>query len=160
MERKSLFGIISISFGIPALVFSVFVREAERLREPGVGYLLNWMDRLGLIRAPVPDQVPEWRPLGPLDLTDDLALRAVVIYSVCFSLWAILMALWASFRREPSLGLSVGFILGVLSLHLHGYQYSMAALLLGVLGKAVIHGFGRARRGVAGVPSGAQQGAS
>ena len=160
MERKSLFGIISISFGIPALVFSIFVKEAKRLREPGVGYLLNWMDSLGLIRAPAPNQVPEWRALGPLDLTDDLALRAVLIYSVCFSLWAMLMALWASSRREPSLGLSVGFMLGVLSLHLHGFQYSMAAVLLGVLGKSIIHGFGRSRRGGGGVPSGAQQGGS
>jgi len=135
MRTSARFGKLSVFFGVAALLAAIAVTEAERLRKPRVGYLLNWMDHLGLIRYPDPNQIPEWRPIGPFDLTDDSALKWVLVYSVCFSIWAMLIALWAEHKREETVGLALGFILGSLALHIHGFQYSMSGLLAG----AVIH---------------------
>jgi len=138
MKPKNQFGAVSVFFGVTGLLSAIAVTEAERWRKPGVGYLLNWMDRLGLVRVPDPKQVPEWRPLGPFDLTDQLALKWVLVYSVCFAIWAMLVALWAEHRCEESLSQSLGFILGALALHIHGFQYSMSALLFGGLLLALV----------------------
>jgi hypothetical protein len=134
-------GRISVAFGLVALVASIAVVEAKRLRQPGVGYLLNWMEYFGLVKAPDPNQVPEWRPLGPFDLTDDLALKGVFVYSICFAVFAMLLALLAHHKREQTLCLSIGFILGALALHIHGFYYSVSALLAG----ALVHSTIRAR---------------
>jgi len=138
MSRTSI-GKASVVFGAAALLVAVVVTEALRWRKPGYGYLLNWMNHLGLVRESDPQlQEREWRPLGPFDLTDDLALKWVVVHSVCFAAAALLLALWAEHEREDTLALSIGFILGVLALHMYGIQYSMSAILVGALGLTII----------------------
>ena len=137
--QQSRFGTISVFFGATALLAAIAFTETERRRNPGVGYLLNWMDQLGLIKGPSPGQIPEWRALGPFDLTDQRALMWVLVYSVCFALLAMILALWSEYKREDSLTRSIGFILGVLALHIYGFQYSMPALMVG----ATLHAFVR-----------------
>ena len=142
MKATNRFGILSVASGLTALVASIAAVEANRLRQPGVGYLLNWMEYFGVVNAPSPKQVPEWRALGPFDLTDDLALKGVFVYSACFAAFAMLLALLAHHKRESTLSLSIGFILGALALHIHGFQYSVPALLVGALAHAAIRARG------------------
>jgi len=138
MESRNRFGVLSVFFGIAGLLTAIGFTEAERVRIPGSGHLLTWMDRLGLVRAPDPGQVSEWRPLGLLDLTDDRALQLTLVYSVCFSIWAMLMALLAKHQREESSSPGLGFILGALALCVHGFEYGMSALLAGGIAIALI----------------------
>jgi hypothetical protein len=142
VNATNRFGIISVAFGLIALLASLAAVEANRLRKPGVGYLLNWIEYFGLVNTPSPKQVPEWRALGPFDLTDDLALKLVLVYAICFALFAMLLALLAQHKQENTLGLSIGFILGALALHIHGFHYSVSALLLGALLHAAIRARG------------------
>lgn len=146
------YGALSPAFGVMALIASIAVKEFELLRNPARGYILDWMDRLGLIRQPHPDQVPEWRADGVFELTDDRALKWLLVYSVCFALWAMLLALLGEHRREASRGTSLGFILGALALHIRGVNYSLSALLVGAIGLAVIRWRLRAEPSIA--PSG------
>jgi hypothetical protein len=140
MPSRFRFSGLSVGFGVAGLIASIAVTEFQRVRKPGVGYILQWMDRLGLIRKPGPNQSSEWRPDGLFELTDDQALKWVLVHSICFALWAILLALFAEHRREKTVGQAVGFILGALALHIYGYQYSIAALCLGgVLLTAIRH---------------------
>ncbi|MFM9924473.1 hypothetical protein VLK31_15885 [Variovorax sp. H27-G14] len=131
MEARNRFGVVSVFFGIAGLLAGIGITEAERVRIPGSGHLLTWMDRLGLVRPPPPGQAPEWRPRGLLDLTDDRVLQWILVYSVCFAIWALLMALLAEQQREESSSLGLGFILGALALYVHGFEYGMSALLAG-----------------------------
>lgn len=131
MEASNRFGVLSVYFGIAGLLATIGITEAERVRIPGFGHLLTWMDRLGLVRPPPPDQAPEWRPRGLLDLSDDRVLQWILVYSVCFAIWAMLMALLAEHQREESSSLGLGFILGALALYVHGFGYGMSALLAG-----------------------------
>ncbi|WP_145746494.1 hypothetical protein [Variovorax beijingensis] len=131
MEASNRFGVLSVYFGIAGLLATIGITEAERVRIPGFGHLLTWMDRLGLVRPPPPDQAPEWRPRGLLDLSDDRVLQWILVYSVCFAIWAMLMALLAEHQREESSSLGLGFILGALALYVHGFEYGMSALLAG-----------------------------
>lgn len=111
MEASNRFGVLSVYFGITGLLATIGITEAERVRIPGFGHLLTWMDRLGLVRPPPPDQAPEWRPRGLLDLSDDRVLQWILVYSVCFAIWAMLMALLAEHQHEESSSLGLGFIL-------------------------------------------------
>jgi len=132
MQARSRFGVLSVFFGTAGLLAAVGVTEAERVRIPGFGHLLTWMDRLGWVRVPPPGQVPEWRSSGLFDLTDGRALQWIFVYSVCFAVWAMLMALLAEqHEREESSSLGLGFILGALALYVHGFEYGMSALLAG-----------------------------
>lgn len=131
MEARNRFGVLSVFFGIAGLLAAVGFTEAERVRIPGFGHLLTWMDRLGWVRAAPPGQAPEWRSLGLFDLTDDRALQWILVYSVCFAIWAMLMALLAEHEREESSSLGLGFILGALALYVHSFEYGMSALLAG-----------------------------
>lgn len=131
MEARNRFGVLSALFGIAGLLIAIGFTEAQRARIPGFGHLLTWMDRRGWVKAPPPGQVPEWRSLGLLDLTDDRVLQWTLVYSVCFAIWAILMALLAEYECEESSSLSLGFILGALALYVHGFEYGMFALLSG-----------------------------
>jgi hypothetical protein len=141
METRSRFGVLSVFFGIAGLLTAIGFTEAERVRIPGFGYLLTWMDRLGLVRTPDPGQVSEWRPLGLLDLTDHRALQWTLVYSVCFAIWAMLMALLSKHQREDSSSPGLGFILGALALYVHSFEYGMSALLAGGIALALIgHG--------------------
>lgn len=131
MEAKNRFGVLSVLFGIGGLLAAIGFTEAERVRIPGFGHLLTWMDRLGWVKVPHPSQAPEWRSLGPFDLTDDRVLQWALVYSVCFAVWAILMALLAEHECEESASLGLGFILGALALYIHGFEYGLSALLVG-----------------------------
>jgi hypothetical protein len=99
---RGRFGALSVCFGAAGLLAAIGVTEAERVRRPGFGHLLIWMDRLGWVRAPKPGQMPEWWSSGLLDLTDDRVLQWTLVYSICFAIWAILMALLAEHYREES----------------------------------------------------------
>lgn len=131
MKAGNRFGVLSVFFGTVGLLAAIGFTEAERVRIPGFGHVLTWMDRLGLVRPPPPGQAPEWRPPGLLDLSDHRVLQWTLVYSVCFAVWAMLMALLAEHEREESSSLSLGFILGALALHVHAFEYGMAALLAG-----------------------------
>jgi len=131
MEARNRFGVLSVFFGIAGLLAAIGFTEAQRVRIPGFGHLLTWMDRLGWVRAPPPSQVPEWRSLGPFDLTDVRVLQWTLVYSVCFAISTMLMALLAEYEYEESSSLGLGFILGALALYVHGFEYGMSALLSG-----------------------------
>jgi hypothetical protein len=131
MEARNRFGVLSVFFGIAGFLATIGYTELQRARIPGFGHLLSWMDRLGLVNAPPAGQLPEWRSRGLLDLTDDRVLQWTFVYSVCFAIWSILMALLAEYKCEESSSLSLGFILGALALYLHGFEYGMFALLSG-----------------------------
>jgi len=137
-EARNSFGALSVFFGIGGLLAAIGVTEAERVRIPGFGHLLTWMDRLGLVRMPPPWQEPEWRPSGLFDLTDGRVLQWALVYSVCFAIWALLLALLAERRREKSSSSGLGFILGALAFHVHGFEYGMSALLAGGVALALI----------------------
>lgn len=146
MKARNRFGVFSVCFGTAGLLAAIGVTEAERVRVPGFGHLLTWMDRLSLVRMPPSGQLPEWRPLGFFDLTDSRVLQWILVYSVCFAIWAMLMALLAEHQHEESSSAGLGFILGALALYVHGFEYGMSALFVGGTALVLIRRFTNPKR--------------
>lgn len=136
--------VVSICLGVAGLMLSITVTEAARLPSQGMGHVLAWMDRLGLVREPSPYQPGAWRPVGLLDFTDPSVFEWGLGCSVGLAVASMLAAIWAEHRREGTLGSGVGFILGVSTLHVQGFLYSVSALILGYAFLTFVRGRRRA----------------
>jgi len=116
-----------------AIVFIIVAQYAESSRGISSAYLLKWFDARGMVRSPQPGSVVEFVNPGLFVLTDKGAIQWLLVYSVWFSVWAMLLALWAEFKLEDTLYLGAGFTLGVLALELFSLPLSFLAIGIGAI---------------------------
>ena len=131
MRQGVYFGISAVLLGVTALIFVIIAQYAESVRGNTSGYLLYWLDAHGMVRSPQPDGVVEFTNPSPFVLTDSGAIRGLLVYSLWFSVWSILLALWAEFKLENTLHLSVGVILGILTLE--RFDFALSLLAMGIV---------------------------
>ncbi len=107
-------GVSAIVIGTLSMIVVMAAKHYETfLGTSAHGYLLNTLNRLGLVRAAPADTELEWSPSGPFfPLTDANVLRGLLIYGAYLALGSMLIAIWAEYRREENLYLSAGFICG------------------------------------------------
>lgn len=70
--RRNLHGINAIAIGVLAIVLIACLKQIEITRETHAGYLLRWMDRLGLIADGSRDE-SRLKAWDPFSLNDDTA---------------------------------------------------------------------------------------
>ena len=128
MRQGVRFGIVAILLGSIAIVFVIIAQHAESFRGNTSAYLLYWLDAHGLVRSPQPGSPVEFTHPSLFVLTDKGAIRGLLVYSVWFAAWSILLALWAEFKLENTLYLSVGIILGVLTIERFNFPLSLLAM--------------------------------
>jgi hypothetical protein len=137
------FGVAAMVLGSFAIVFVIVAQHAESFRGITSAYLLNWLDARGLVHTPQPASVVEFVNPGLFVVTDKGAIRWLLVNSMWFAVWSILLALWAEFKLEHTLYLSSGLILGVLALELFSFQLGLLAM--GIVAVTVIALRGRRR---------------
>ncbi len=131
MRQGVRFGVTAMLLGAIAIVLVIVAQYAENSRGITSAYLLNWLDARGLVRSPNPGSVVEFGNPGLFLITDKGAIQWLLVYSMWFSVWSILLALWAEFKREDTLYLGAGFTLGVLAIELFSFQLSLLAMGIG-----------------------------
>jgi hypothetical protein len=124
--------------GVLALVCGVGAWHAARVRMPGSGVLLNWLDEHGLVRAPDMQRQVEVGNPGVILITDGGAIEWLLIYSLWFAMAAMLLALRAEFKREDTLLLSAGFICGALAVFLYSPLLALVAIVAGAAALAYL----------------------
>ena len=131
MRRRSVSGVNSIVIGALGLVVVIAAKHGESLRGTASFYLLSFAARHGLLKDPPANGEDEARVPGLLSFTDETALQALLGYGVYLGVASILLAVFASFRREDNLYLSAGLICGWLPLFMVNHYFGMLALLVG-----------------------------
>jgi len=142
MRRPKRLDLFSLVIGILAVALGSFAVHLRSIRVPGAGNVLNWLDRLGLVNHAAPRTpsviafdlpspgtpaieagrvvavtgVPELSDAGYLPINDDTALLGLFALVVILALAAMFTAVWAEFRHQPTLYLSVGYICGSLAI--------------------------------------------
>jgi len=135
--RRNLQGINAIVIGVLAVMLIAFVKQIELARETHAGYLLRWMDRLGLIADGSRDE-SRLKAWDPFSLNDDTALTAVFGFGIYLAVAAMASALWARRRGEDNLFLSAGFMCASCALVLADYTWGMAAMFGGAFVMALL----------------------
>lgn len=127
---RAVLGVSSIVAGVLGLIAVIGARHGESFRGTASAYVLSLADRLGLIRSPPPDSMPEARAPGLLSFTDETALQAILSFGIVLGVISMLLAVWASVRREDSLYLGAGLVCGWLSLVAVNFFASVGSLLV------------------------------
>jgi hypothetical protein len=143
MRSGHRFGLVSLWLSGVAVACVFAAVHGESFRYVGSGHLLNWLYRQGLVKGPRPTGVAELSSPGTLALTDELALKLLLLNGLFFAAYAVLFALWAEYKRENTQYLSAGFILGASAIMLTSPIASMAVM---VGGAAVVLVLRRASR--------------
>jgi hypothetical protein len=132
MRRSSA----SLFFGILAICCASSATYATRVRMPGSGHILKWLDAHGLISLPDPSRQQEWSSSGIVRVTDGTAIEWLFLHSWWFGVVAMVLALWSESRSEDSLYAGAGYVCGALALALLNPNFGVASMLLGLCGLA------------------------
>jgi hypothetical protein len=133
MKQRTAYGLASIAFGALALLLVSAALRAESFRGTGSAYLLMLADRWGLVRTPPADAEFELKPSTIMALTDETAITGVLIYGGYLAGVAMLVAIWADFKREESLYWATGFICGAQAVFLIHPLAGLGVLILGAV---------------------------
>ena len=75
------------------------------------------LEKLGLAKPAVfVAGAPEMTEISVFALNDEIAIGYLFLLAILLALFSISAALWAEYRREPTVFLSTGYICGTLSL--------------------------------------------
>lgn len=136
LKRFDLLSLTTGVFAIPLAVVGV------HLQSLGSGFLLGYLEKWGFVNQPVSSEVsiaaiyyppsvpfgmardplvsvmgaPEISEAGYLPINDASAMTVLISMAIAFGLVAMASALWAEYRREPTLYPSAGYISGVLAI--------------------------------------------
>ncbi|GHU04561.1 hypothetical protein FACS1894158_05130 [Betaproteobacteria bacterium] len=157
-KRFGLFALFSGTLAIPTAVVATYLQS---IRIPGSGMVLDWLGKIGLVSTPeaptpviyiiesvAPDLakmglargqtvvvsgVPEMREMNPFAVNDENAILFLFFISMLLAALAITSALWAEYRRESGIFLSVGYICGALALFLIRPLFGLIACVFGIM---------------------------
>lgn len=127
------FGILSVCFGSAAVAASLAAQRLESLLAFQRGYVLHWLDKVGLVKAPSPGAVGEWSSPGIFSLSDPLAVQWLTTHAICFAIGSMSLSVYADHRHEDTLYLSIGFILGAIAIKILSFPGSIIAMIIGAV---------------------------
>lgn len=133
---------VSLLSGALAVALASLAVHLRSVRIPGSFKILSWLDSLGLVKQPAREAphaivielplrgipgaasertasmggVSEMTDAGYFAINDENAILLLFASSIALALAAMLVAIWAEYRKEPTLYLSVGYICGVLAI--------------------------------------------
>ena len=154
MRRPRRVDVVSLLSGVTAIPLASTGVYLRSIRVPGSGSVLSWLDKLGLVRQPPPEApsvivfdlpsherlvsvggVPEMSDPGAFPINDENAIVFLLGLGVTLALVAMSSAVWAEYRREPTLYLSAGYICGVLAV---AQVWLLASLIAAIAGIAAV----------------------
>lgn len=117
--------------GSTGLLAVLVAWQGQSFRGAASSWLLTTADKLGLIRQPTEGSLDEAKAPSLLSFTDETALSTMQSVGVVLGIAAILLAVWASSRRECNLYFAAGLVCGGLCLTVAHYVLGLGSLLLG-----------------------------
>ena len=154
MRRPKRIDLVSLLSGVLAIPLAGLAVYLRSIRIPGSGTVLRWLDKLGLVKQPPPESpsiivfdlpsherivsvggVSEMSDGGNFAVNDENAILFLFVLSVALALIAMVMAVWAEHRREPTLYLSVGYVCGVLAI---AQVWLLAGLVSAIVGVTAV----------------------
>ena len=133
MPSKIKLSYTSTVVGALSILAIFAAKDAETYRGTGSAVLLTWATKLGLVREPDPFGAVEMRSPGFFSLTDEKAIAILLWFGVYLAASAVALAIWAKYRREPSLYIGSGLICGSMALVLFHPFVGLVSLGLGAI---------------------------
>lgn len=161
VRRPKRVDLVSLLSGVLAVPLAVLAIHLRSIRVPGSSRVLGWLDSLGFVKQPPPEApsiividppshgipgvahnrivsisgVPEMSDAGHFAINDENAILCLVALSAVLALIAMVTAIWAEHRREPTLYLSVGYICGALAI---AQLWMLAGFVFGIIGVTAV----------------------
>ncbi len=125
---------VSLRFGCAAVWLVLAATSAERGRLITSAVILNFLDELGLVRNPAHDRISELTEPSFFVITDVLAIQLALNFGLFCAAMAMVVSLWAELKREDTLCLSVGYLLGLSAVLLYAPVLAAVAATGGAIG--------------------------
>ncbi len=121
-------GPVSLVLGAIAVATAATATYARSVHIPASGVVLNWLSRIGLVQERA-TAVPSVSDPGIFAVNDENALTLLTSVAVFFAAAAIVAALIAEWRREPTLYLSGGYVCGSMALAFFSLLVSLVSIV-------------------------------
>ena len=131
MNQSQRFGIASLLLGGIAICLAFAANYATSVHGADDSVVLDWADRLGLIRSSK-FAVPEMKADSVFLVTDRTAIGMLYACSIVLSVFSVILALFSEYKKEPTLYRSAGFVCGILALALVNLWAALIMLIFGV----------------------------
>ena len=128
MRSGSRVGKGSLLLAAIALVLAFAAQHVESHRGSTSAYILQWLDRQGLVKAPDPSRPAELRPSSLLPINDVTGIGFLWFNAFWLCGWALVLGLLAEYRREDTLFLSAGLLVAAMSIMFWNYAASLAVM--------------------------------
>jgi len=166
MASSNRLGLFSLFCGTLAIPTAIIAAYLQSIKIPGTGMVLDWLEKIGLVSTPeVPAPViyiiesiapdlakiglargqtiavsgaPEMREMSLFAINDENAILFLFFISVLLAALAISAALWAEYRREPTIFLSIGYICGALAVFLIRPLAGLVVCIFGMIAILVL----------------------
>ena len=161
MRRPKRIDFVSLLSGALAIPLAALAVHLRSIRVPDSARVLNWLDNLGFVKQPPPEApsiivfdlpsrgtpgvasdrivsvggVSEMSDAGHFAVNDENAIVFLFALCVVLALIAMVTAVWAEHRREPTLYLSVGYICGALAI---AQVWLLAGFVCAIAGVAAV----------------------
>ena len=161
MRRPNRIDLVSLVSGVLAVPLARLAIHLQSIRVPGSSRILGWLNSLGFVKQPppvapsiividlpsreipggAPDRmvsiggVSEMSDAGHFAINDENAILFLLALGIVLALVAMVTAVWAEYRQEPPLYLSVGYICGALAI---AQVSPLAGMVNGIVGITVV----------------------
>jgi hypothetical protein len=132
-RRGTRLGLVSVLFAALAVASALWYVHFESICGAVSAHVLEWFDVHGFVRQSDSALVPEMRNPSTFLLTDPVVLRWINVHAWWFAACAMLFSIWAEFRREATLYLSAGYVLGAMALLFLSPAIAVSAMVGGVV---------------------------
>ncbi|MCB4363914.1 hypothetical protein KIH07_09225 [Hydrogenophaga taeniospiralis] len=134
MHSKCRLGVVSLVLGALSLTGAAVLFQIDRFIDfdpnaPAI--ILGLLDRMGLVNAPDMQAAVVLSPAYVTSINDSNAIEFLRLHVWWLGSWAIGVALWAESRKEETLYLSIGFLLGCLGVSLLNQTVGVIYLIFG-----------------------------
>ena len=140
MLSLNRFGLTSLVLGGLAVPVAFSAEYARTSHIPGSGVILQWMASMDLVRQ-APNSIATLSETSIFAINDQNAISLLLATAIILSVSSMGCALFAEFRREPTLYLSGGYICGALAIFLIKPSAGFISFMAGIAAVLVLrHG--------------------
>jgi hypothetical protein len=129
--------LVSFLVGAVAAAMAATAAYLRSVHVPGSGASLNWLTKMGLVKQPSAGEA-SLTEASIFAVNDENALVFLTSLALVLAATAMVIALIAELRREPTLYLSAGFICGAVAILLFKLLIGLATMMVGIVALLVL----------------------
>ncbi|MBS7808525.1 hypothetical protein [Variovorax sp. PCZ-1] len=117
--------------GICALVITLAATYFESIRGSWSAWLVNTLDKLGLVRKPSQLRITEVYPINFWSMNDEIAIQRSLIFGLMLACFAMVVSVHSKYKASTSLYSGSGFICGSLAFATYKPMLGIACMVIG-----------------------------